>query len=141
MTHLPDGSADGIPPPIRLPSLPLLTTLVIEVYVVDPSPHLTNILFSIDSAPALSSITIRHVDWKSTEYLCLGVPWVDVDRWLSQIAKHTKVTGGLLLTLGQWPEGEPVWEEFLPEFRKSGGKIKVDDGRDTGDWELGNPLF
>ena len=77
----------------------MLTTLAIEIDAVDPSPHLTNILFSIDSAPALSSITIEHVDWKSTKHLCLGAAWVGVDRWLSRIAKHTKATGGLSLTL------------------------------------------
>jgi len=129
MTDLPDRSADGTPPPIRLLSLPVVTTLVIEIYAVDPLPHLTKILFSIDSAPALSSIVIEHDNWESTERLCLGDPWVDVDRWLSRIAKYTKVMGGLLLTLGQWPEGELVWEGFLSEFRESGGRIKVDDSR------------
>jgi len=130
MTELPDTSTNWIPPLIPLPPLPVLTTLVIDLRLYDPSPRLTNTLCSIDSAPALSSIAIEHaVDWKRMGHLCPGAPWVDVDRWLSRIAKQTKVMGGLSLTLRRWPEGKSVWEGFLPEFRESGGKIKVGDSR------------
>ena len=129
MTDLPDIPASGIPPPIHLPPLLALTTLAIDIDAFDPSPHLTNILFSIDSAPALESITIDNPSWKSMEHPSLWASWVGMDRRLSRIAKQTKATGGLSLTLRRWPEGESVWEGFLPEFRESGGKIKVDDSR------------
>ena len=117
---LPDTLVEGIPPPIHLPPLPALTTLVIYHYEDHPSPHLTNILCSIGSAPVLTSIAIENTDWIYIEHLPLADLWVDVDRWLSRIAKHAGVKGGLPLTLRRWS----VWEGFLPEFRESGGKIK-----------------
>jgi hypothetical protein len=125
MTDLPDYSTKRIPPPIYLPSLPTLTTLIIDLSEYNPSPHLTNILCSINSAPALTSIVIEYYDWDSIEHH-LEDSWVDVDRWLSQIAKRAGVKGGLVLTLAQWPEGKSVWDRFLPEYRESGGEIKVD---------------
>ena len=127
MADLPDNPTSGIPPPIHLPPLPALTTLAIDIDPFGPSPHLKNILCSIHSAPALSSIAIEHPNWKSMEHSYLWAPWVDIDKWLSRIAKQTKVTRGLLLALRRWPEGESVREGFLPEFRESGGKVKVDD--------------
>jgi len=127
MTDLPDNSANWIPPLIHLPPLPALTALVIDLRLHNPSPRLTKILCSIESAPALSSIAIKHPDWNRIEHRCLEAPWVDVDRWLSRIAKQTKVRGGLSLTLRRWPEGKSVWDGFLPEFRESGGKIKVEN--------------
>jgi len=123
MTDLPDVSAGEAIPPIHLPSLPALTTLVIHIYVDRPSPHLTNILCSIGSAPSLTSIVIESTNWMSLDYLPLADPWVDVDRWLSRISRHAKVEGGLSLTLSRWVG----WEGFFPEFRESGGKIKVDN--------------
>ena len=122
MTDLLDYSADGVPPPIHLPSLPALTTLVIDLCVSDPLPHLTNILCFIGSAPALTSIDIIHPDWDPDERLPLTGSWADVDRWLSRIAKDLAVKGGLTLTLR--PCGS-VRDGFLPGFRESGGKIKV----------------
>ena len=127
MIDLPDYSTDGIPPPMHLPPLPALNTLAIGLCVYSPSPRLTSILCSIDSAPALKSITIDNPNWTFAERLPSASSWVDVDQWLSRIAKHTTVTGGLPLTLGRWLEGRSVWEGFLPEFRESGGKINVDD--------------
>jgi hypothetical protein len=126
VTDLPDYFAEEIPPPIHLPSLPLLTTLIIDLEVYRPSPHLINILCSIGSAPALTSIIIDYARWRSIEHLPLEDPWVDVDRWLSRVAKHAKAKGGLALTLERWPNEKSVWEGFLPEFRESGGEIKVD---------------
>ena len=73
----------------------------------------------------LTSIAIEYGDWKYIGHLPSDDQWIDVDRWLSRVAKHAEVIGGLQLTLRQWPEGRPVWEGFLPEFRKSGGEIKV----------------
>jgi hypothetical protein len=122
---LPDDSTEETPHPIDLPSLPALTTLFIDLYEFKPSPHLTNILCSIGSAPALTSIFIECI-WEYIERIPLKDPWVGVDRWLSRIAEHAKAEGGLTLTLTRWPEGKSVWDGFLPEFRESGGEIKVD---------------
>jgi len=133
MTNLPDVSAGEALPPIHLPSFPALTTLIIYIYVDHPSPRLTNILCSIGSAPALTSIFIEYSDWIFLDHLPLADRWVDVDRWLSQIAKHAKVEGGLPLTLRRWT----VWEGFLPEFRESGGRIQVDNsGWRSGTWKF-----
>ena len=126
MTDFPDNLSNEIPPPIHLPSLPALTSLVIVLFVSYPIPRLTNMLCSIGSAPALESISIDNPRRILVGRLSFENSWVDADRWLSRIAKHAEVTGGLPLTLKRWPEGESVWEGFLPEFRESGGKIKVD---------------
>jgi hypothetical protein len=128
VTVLSDYSTEEIHPPIHLPSLPTLTILMIDLSEYDPSPHLINILRSIGSAPALTSIVIEYDDWDYTEHLPLEDPWADVDRWLSRIVKRVKVNGGLTLTLTKWPEGKSAWEGFLPGFRESGGGIKVDHG-------------
>ena len=125
MTDLPDAFADEIPSIIHLPPLPALTTLVIELRSSELSPHLTNVLCSIGSAPALTSIVIDHPNWEHIKDIFSEDPWVDLDRWLSRIARHAEVTGGLTLTLRGWPEGKSIWEGFLPEFRES-CEIKVE---------------
>jgi hypothetical protein len=125
VTDLPDHLTGEIPPRIHLLSLPALTTLVIQLSECEPSPHLTNILCSIGSAPALTSTVIQYDDWDYIQCLPLEDPWVDVDRWLSQIAKRAKVNGCSALTLAEWPKGKSVWDGFFPEFRESGGKIRV----------------
>ena len=129
VTGLPDTLVREITPPINLPSFPALTTLVIYLWIGDPSPRLTNILYSICSAPVLTSVTIECEDWRLRKHPPLEDSWVDVDRWLSHIAKHAEVKGSLALILERWPEGRLVWEGFMPEFRESGGEIKVDYSR------------
>jgi len=124
MTDLPDVWIQGAPPHIHLPSLPALTTLVVHVHTDRPSPHLTNILFSIGSVPMLTSITIKYERPTLLSHPPLEHLWADVDRWLSRIAKHAKVEGGLPLTMMRWA----LWEGFFPEFRESGGRVEVDNG-------------
>jgi hypothetical protein len=126
VTDPPDHSTGEIPPPIHLPSLPVLTTLIIDISGDNRLPRLTSILCSIGSAPALTSISIEYAIWKYSQNFPSEDPWVDVDRCLSRIAKHTEVKGGLALILTRCPKGQSVWEGFLPEFRESGGEIKVD---------------
>ena len=125
MTDFPDAFADEIPSIIHLPSLPALTTLVIQLYSSELLPHFASVLCSIGSAPALTFVVIDHPNWEHIDDDFSEDPWVDLDRWLSQIARHAEVTGGLPLTLRGWPEGEPIWEGLLPEFRES-GQIKVE---------------
>jgi len=124
MTDLPDSWVRGAPTPIHLPPLPALTTLVIDIGMDRPSPRLTNTLCSIGPAPALTSVIIKYDNLMSLDHPPLGNPWVDVDRWLSGIAKHAKVEGGLSLTLRR----RASWEGLLPEFRESGGRVRVDNG-------------
>ena len=121
MTDLPDAPVQRAPPHIHLPSLPALTTLVIHVNTNRPSPHLTNILCTIGSVPMLTSIIIRYEEWRFLNHFPLVDSWVDVDRWLSRIAKHAKVEVGLPLTLRRWD----FQERFFPEFRESGGRVEV----------------
>ena len=125
MSDIPDTPANRIFPLIvRLLPFPALTTLVIDLCLYHLSPQLTNIMCSINSVPALTSIVVEHPHWIISPPF--GGSWVDVDRWLSRIAKHAEATRSFPLTLRRWPEGKSVWEGFLPEFRESGGKIKVD---------------
>ena len=109
-----------IPSTIHLPSLPALTTLVIKLKLSGLFPRFSNVLCSIGSAPALTSIVIDHPSWEHIDNFFLEDLWVDLDRWLSRIARHAEVAGGLTLTLRRWPEGKSIWEEFLPKFRESG---------------------
>jgi len=125
VTDLPDNSEDETPSTIPLRSLPALTTLVISLCGSHPSPCLIKVLCSIGSAPALTSIVIDHSSWESIEDIFFEDPWVGLDKWLSRIARHAEVTGGLPLTLRGWPEGRSIWEGFLSEFRES-GEIKVE---------------
>jgi hypothetical protein len=134
LTDLPDRSTEETPHPIDLPSLPALTTLVIDLCACDPSPQLTRILRSIGSAPALTSIVIEYFDWNEIAPPSPEDPWADVDGWLSRIAEHAKVEGGLALTLTGWPKGMSVMEGFLPEFGKSGGELKVDHDSWCSQW-------
>jgi hypothetical protein len=135
VTDLPDYPIRGITPPIHLPSLPALTTLVIEVCMCGPSPRLSRILCSIGSAPALTSISIECVDW-DTIIRPLEDPWVDMDRWLSRIAKHAKVKGSFTLTLTGWPEGKSVWKDSCPssgslEAKSRWTVVRRADGKNT----------
>jgi len=131
MTGFPDTSnEEDIFPPIHLPLFPALATLGVDIREDFPSPRLTETLCSIFPAPALTSITIGSEEWDIDEYPPLAT-WVDVDRWLTQIVKHAKVKGGVLLTLVRWPEGKSIWEGFMHEFREAGGEIKTD----TGGWD------
>jgi len=120
-----DGFDDEIPSTIHLPPLPALTTLVIELHLSGLLPHFANTLCSIGSAPALESIVIDYPNWGHIDGIFSEDPWVDLDRWLSRIARHAEVAGGLTLTLRRWPEGKSIWEGFLPKFRES-GEIKVE---------------
>jgi len=93
-------------------SLPALTTLDLNIRAGIPSPHLITILSSISSAPALDSITLER------ECFCVDLSyqdsWVDLDRWLTRMAEHTRVQGGLSVILRGWPKGGPS----TPGFRE-----------------------
>jgi len=123
LTNFPDRLAQENP--CHTLSLPALTTLGLNLGKGDPSPCLITILLSISSAPALGSITFRHDMWFNIDRPFQG-PWVDIDRWLTRVAQRVRVQGGLPVMLECWPKGMPVWEGFLPGFRRAGGQVKTD---------------
>jgi len=110
MLGLPDALVDDplyevIDLPVHLPSLPVLTTLTIDLCVYEPSPRLTNILCGIPPTPTLTCIAVRCNERFLAEY---QGRWVDIDRWLARVAGHGGSQGGLSVMLINWPEGMSV---------------------------------
>jgi len=123
--ELGDGFDGEIPHPIYPLSFPVLTTLIIGLCVGRPS-SLTDILRYIPPTPTLTSIRIVEYNWwVDIKYPSSG-DWDDLDSWLARMAGHARVEGGLSVVLSGWPEDKPVWEGFLDEFRKAGGKIETE---------------
>ena len=135
----PDNFTEGpprevIPPLVHLPPLPALTTLGVSLCTYKPSPRLANIMCRIPPTPKLASVTIGYYKWFKPDADIEGLEhpfqgrWVDIDRWLAQMAGHAVVQ--LPMTLARWPEDKPAWNGFLYEFRKARGEIKItaDDG-------------
>jgi hypothetical protein len=124
--HPSESQAHQSPSVIPLPPLPALTTLRIDLRLSSPFPRLAYILSSIHSGPALASITFASDGgWYGERFPSSG-PWVDVDRWLAKMALQTEARGGLAVVMTQQSEGGPAWEGSLPEFRKAGGKLKIE---------------
>ena len=126
VTDFPDTPAENTPSSIHLPSLAALATLCVDLRAGDPSPHLTNFLYSVSSAPALTSVVIKSDEWPD-EY-SFPSPWVEVDKWLVRMVEHARVKGGLRVMLKRWPEGKSVWKGLLHRFTEVGGKLTVCDG-------------
>jgi hypothetical protein len=127
MTDFPDTPARNISSFIHLPSLPALATLDFDLRAGGPSSHLTNLLCSISSAPALASVTIGSDEWPDPE--CpFPSPWVEVDKWLAHMVGRGRAEGSLRVTLRRWPEGKSVWKGFLHRFTEAGGELTVCDG-------------
>jgi len=118
-------SPNESPPAISLPPFPVITTLNIALLAGEPFARLAYILFCIHSTPSLAYIVFTSEVWPSRACFRSGL-WVDVDKWLARMAMQIKVKGGLTVTLLQRPEDEPVWEECLPEFRRAGGKLRIE---------------
>jgi len=106
-------------------SLPVLTTLDIDLGKGDSPPCLTSILRSISSAPALGSITLGNNGRFNIGHSFQDL-WGDMDRWLARVAEHTKAQGRLSVILKRWPNGESVSEGFLRDFRRAGGQVKTE---------------
>ena len=104
--------------PIGLPPFPALTSLRIYFPRGTPTVHLIDILSSISSVPALSSITLGRwmrftfePDYAST--------WDHLDAWLVQTGRNATVEGDLVLALTSWRR-DRVPEVLLPRFREVG---------------------
>jgi len=114
---------------VPLPPLPALVTMEFDVYMGIISAPFTDFLFSIRSAPALSSITFKY---PGPNYIVKDIPvshlWIGVDKWLARLAMDVKTKRSLTVVLMPWSEGNSQLEECLPEFRKVGGELKVESG-------------
>ena len=92
----------------------------IQLYSVQPSDRLAELLTAIDSAPALSSVTFNL-------FVGLAVFQSDIDKWLARLAgERNKAGAGLVVMVGPWPKENTVRKGYFPEFRKVGGELRVD---------------
>ena len=48
-----------------------------------------------------------------------------MDKWLARmVATRTVAEAGLRVILAGWPEDNPNWEGYFPEFRGAGGELR-----------------
>ena len=106
-----------------IPPLPALTTLEVTL---TPRPvyltaRLANLLSLIHSAPILSSVVFRNLYCSIAEDPRLPYVWVDVDNKLAQLAMQVKTKRNLTVVLEV--DENTKWEEYFPEFRRTGGQL------------------
>ena len=123
-----------------IPSLltfPSLTKVRVQLAPHSLTGRCAAFLSSICSAPELSSVTFSFAAIGVTSSVFLFFAhWAVVDKWLAQMAL-TPVTGKakLRVMLAGWPEDNPNWEGFFPEFRRAGGELR----REIFDYGYWNP--
>ena len=130
LTSSPDidlytGPVNVFPPMVHLPPLPALTSLKLEIRSVTLSSRLADIISCIRSVPALSSVTFKYPKMDGVEVIHTSSQWTDVDKSLTRLAMEVKSKRSLVVVLTPWPEGNSSWEEYLPEFQRVGGKLRV----------------
>ena len=56
-----------------------------------------------------------------------------MDKWLAWMTtvRTGRAKGGLVVVMAGWPEDDPGWEEYFPEFKRAGGELR----RETHDHE------
>ena len=109
----------------------------VELTADFPTGAVASLLSSIRSAPKLSSVTFSFTGVRSTlqEFPASG-SWTVVDKWLARVgSERTGAEDGLCAVMAGWPEDNPNWEGYFPEFRRAGGKV----GRETHDYEYWDP--
>jgi len=131
LTSPPDAYpsfAPGDPhyPVVPLPPLLALVTMEVDIHLGSLSDRLADFLSCIRSAPALSSITFKYVKRFPVEDIPASGPWISVDKWLARLATDVRTKRSLTVVLTPWLEGNSQLEEWLPEFRKAGGELKVE---------------
>ena len=127
MTDRPDIEGDlAHTPAVGLPPLLAVTTVEVKIYLGSPSARLVDILSSIHSAPALSSITFKYLKSSTVEDTPTSSIWVDIDKWLARLAMNVKTGRSLTAILMPRPEGNSKWEECLPKFTRAGGELRVE---------------
>ena len=111
-------------PLMDLPSLPILTSIRVLLYIGVPSRCIVQVLSSISSTPALASIDVQcgHPEVGNIIY---SEEWDGLDKWLERVAKHTAAEHSLEFAPRRWLFSESSWEALLPRFREAGGKIKI----------------
>ena len=118
--------ADVPLPEVHLPPLSALTWAGIALYSNDISGRLADLLSSIHSAPALSSVSFAFPIWHAANPFPTSGPWTRVDKWLARLAdKRNKAGERLAVMLSPWTKGDSNWEGYFPEFRKVGGWLMV----------------
>ena len=116
---------NAFPPVVLLPPLPALATIEVNIHSNYLSARFADFLPCIRSAPALSSITFKYPKSTPVNDDPASDEWINVDKWL---ATHVKAKRSLTAILTPWPEGNSKLGEWLPEFRKAGGELKVETG-------------
>jgi len=112
-------------PTIQMPQLPALETLVVETYTNDLSSRLTDVLFSIHSAPRLSSVTFTFSRLFGST-LPVYDAWRGVDGWLARLAgTGAKEKDGLKVEIRLLSQDWPAAEGFLCLFEKAGGEVQA----------------
>lgn len=119
------SSRAGFTPANNLPPLPALATIEIEVCLETLSPSIADFVRCIQSAQSLSLVTFKYIGSTPAMDTHNSSSWFKVDEWLAMLATSLKKNGNLTVVLTPWPERNSKWEEYLPEFRKAGGELKV----------------
>jgi hypothetical protein len=97
-------------PQVHLPPLSTLTKVNIHLCSNDVSGRLADLLSSIHSAPALSSVTFTFPARHAACAFSSSGRWIGVDKRLGRLASERgKAEGGLLVMLTPWPEGNSSW--------------------------------
>ena len=99
--------------------------------------RLASLLSSIHSAPNLSSVTFSFADRSATPSVFPSSGnWVVADKWLAWVATvRTTAKASLMVVLAGWPEDNPNWEGYFPEFGRAGGILR----REIHDHEYWDP--
>jgi len=114
-------------PEVHLPPLSALARVEIQLYSEGISGRLVDLLSSIHSAPALSSVTFTFPVRHGASVFPPPGPWVGVDKWLARLTgDRGRAEGGLTVMLKPWPDGDSNWEGYFPTFRMAGGKLTVE---------------
>ena len=112
------------PDTIHIPQLPALEALRIEIFGNDISNCLVDVLFSIHSAPQLSSITF-DLAWALGGKVLPYDTWHGIDGWLVWLARTgAREKNGLkaeMRLLSSWPAAEGC----LRLFKEAGGEVRV----------------
>ena len=125
-TEYPLELTNPFPPTVHLPPLPALATIQVEIRSGFLSDDLADVLSSIHSAPDLSSIIFKYPKSTTVKDVPTSRTWIDVDKWLARLATSVKTRRSLTVVQTTWPEGNSKWEEYLPEFMKAGGELRVE---------------
>ena len=113
-------------PIIHSQSFPSLARVRVELASRFLTDSLAGLLSSIRSAPELSSVTFSFAGrWVTASAFPSCEDWIVVDRWLARMV-DARATAKVVLrvVLAGWPEDNPDWKGYFPEFRRAGGDLR-----------------